>query len=121
MHPEGLVNELGYLPYSNRLVDLLFELISRRCEHKSTVITTDRAFMRWHEAFPNAARVELIDRLMHPCEMVAIEGESYRLKEAKARFEQQPAFFRANPQEDYLGALFGCPRREKSDMPHREV
>lgn len=87
MRAEGLVDELGYLSYSNRLVDLLFELISRRYEHKSTVITTNRAFKGWHEAFPNAACVvELIDWLVHRGEMVAIEGESYRLKEAELRF-----------------------------------
>ena len=60
---------------------MLFELISRRYEHKSTVITTNRAFKEWHEVFPNAACVvSLIDWLVHRCEIVAIEGESYRLK-----------------------------------------
>ena len=72
------------MSYSNRHADLLFELISRRYEQKSTVITTNRAFKEWHEVFPNAACVvSLIDRLVHRCEIVAIEGESYRLKEAK--------------------------------------
>ena len=81
-----LIDEVGYLSYSNRHADLLFELISRRYEHKSTVITTNRAFKEWGEVFPNAAcTVSLIDRLVHRCEVVAIEGESYRLKEAKAR------------------------------------
>ena len=46
----------------------------------------NRAFKEWQEVFPNAAcTVSLIDRLVHRCEVVAIEGESYRLKEAKAR------------------------------------
>ena len=50
------------------------------------MITTNRAFKKWSEVFPNAAcTVSLIDRLVHRCEVVAIEGESYRLKEAKAR------------------------------------
>jgi DNA replication protein DnaC len=85
-----LIDEVGYLSYSNRHADLLFELISRRYEHKSTVITTNRSFKEWHEVFPNAACVvSLIDRLVHRCEIVAIEGESYRLKEAKARAEQK--------------------------------
>ena len=71
---------------------MLFELISRRYEHKSTVITTNRAFKEWHEVFSNAACVvSLIDRLVHRCEIVAIEGDSYRLKEAKARSEQKAA------------------------------
>jgi DNA replication protein DnaC len=81
-----LIDEVGYLSYSNRHADLLFELISRRYEHKSTVLTTNRAFKEWKEVFPNAACVvSLIDRLVHRCEVVAIEGESYRLKEAKER------------------------------------
>jgi len=87
-----LIDEVGYLSYSNRHADLLFELISRRYEHKSTVITTNRAFKEWGEVFPNAAcTVSLIDRLVHRCEVVAIEGESYRLKEAKARTELKAA------------------------------
>jgi DNA replication protein DnaC len=93
-----LVDEVGYLSYSNRHADLLFELISRRYEHKSTVITTNRAFKEWHEVFPNAACVvSLIDRLVHRCEIVAIEGESYRLKEAKARSELKAATRAAAP------------------------
>lgn len=71
---------------------MLFEFISRRHEHKSTLITTNRSFKEWHEVFPNVACVvSLIDRLAHRCEIVAIEGESYRLKEAKARAEQKAA------------------------------
>lgn len=95
-----LVDEVGYLSYSNRHADLLFELISRRYEHKSTVITTNRSFKEWHEVFPNAACVvSLIDRLVHRCEMVAIEGESYRLKEAKARTEQKAAARAVTPRK----------------------
>jgi DNA replication protein DnaC len=95
-----LIDEVGYLSYSNRHADLLFELISRRYEHKSTVITTNRAFKEWHEVFPNAACVvSLIDRLVHRCEIVAIEGESYRLKEAKARSEKKAATRAAAPRK----------------------
>ena len=86
------VDEVGYLSYSNRHADLLFELISRRYQHKSTVVTTNRAFKEWREVFPNAACVvSLIDRLVHRCEVVLIEGESYRLKEAKEQAERKTA------------------------------
>lgn len=69
-----LVDEVGYLSYSNR------------------------AFKEWHEVFPNAACVvSLIDRLVHRCDIVAIEGESYRLKEAKARSELKAAARAAAP------------------------
>ena len=87
-----LIDEVGYLSYSNRHADLLFELISRRYENKSTVVTTNRSFQEWHEVFPNAACVvSLIDRLVHRCEIVPIKGESYRLKEAKERSVKRAA------------------------------
>ncbi|HSQ72071.1 MAG TPA: IS21-like element helper ATPase IstB [Rubrivivax sp.] len=81
-----VIDEVGYLSYSNRHADLLFELVSRRYQHKSTVVTTNRAFAEWGEVFPNAACVvSLIDRLMHRAEVVRIDGASYRAKEAAER------------------------------------
>jgi DNA replication protein DnaC len=80
------IDEVGYLSYSNRHADILFQLVSRRYQNKSTLITTNRAFGEWNEVFPNAACVvSLVDRLVHNAEIVAIEGESYRLKEAHDR------------------------------------
>lgn len=62
------------------------ELVSRRYQHKSTVVTTNRAFAEWGEVFPNAACVvSLVDRLMHRAEVVRIDGASYRAKEADER------------------------------------
>lgn len=85
--PELLViDEVGYLSYSNRHADLLFELIHRRYEKKSTLITTNKAFSEWSEVFPNASCVvAMIDRLIHHAEIVAIKGDSYRHKEAQER------------------------------------
>ena len=81
-----MIDEVGYLSYSNRHADLLFELISRRYQHKSTVVTTNKPFAEWGEVFPNAACVvSLIDRLMHRAEVVRIDGKSYRQKEADER------------------------------------
>jgi len=85
-----LIDEIGYLAYSNRHADLLFEIVSRRYQEKSTLITTNRPFAEWGEVFPNAACVvSLVDRLVHNAEIIQIEGESYRLKEAKERSEQR--------------------------------
>jgi DNA replication protein DnaC len=85
-----VIDEVGYLSYSNRHADLLFELVSRRYEHKSTVVTTNRPFAEWREVFPNATCVvSLVDRLVHHAEIIAIEGESYRLKEAHERSDQR--------------------------------
>jgi DNA replication protein DnaC len=80
------IDEVGYLSYDNRYADLLFEVVTRRYEQRSIVLTTNRPFAEWGQIFPNAACVvTLVDRLVHRAEIIAIEGESYRLKEAKER------------------------------------
>ncbi|MGH6798503.1 MAG: IS21-like element helper ATPase IstB, partial [Roseiarcus sp.] len=85
-----VIDEVGYLSYSNRHADLMFELVSRRYQLRSTLITTNRPFAEWREVFPNAACVvSLIDRLVHNAEIIALEGDSYRLKEARERTEQR--------------------------------
>ena len=78
------IDELGYLSYDHRHADLLFEIVSRRYEKRSILITTNKPFAQWTDVFPNAACVvTLIDRLVHRCEIVHIEADSYRLKESK--------------------------------------
>jgi len=78
-----IIDEIGYLSYSNRHADLLFEIINRRYEQNATIVTTNRPFGEWNEVFPNASCVvSLIDRLVHHSQVIAIEGESYRMKEA---------------------------------------
>jgi len=80
------IDEVGYLAYDNRYADLLFEVVTRRYLNRSIVLTTNKPFAEWNEVFPNAACVvTLVDRLVHRSEIVAIDGESYRLKEAKER------------------------------------
>jgi DNA replication protein DnaC len=80
------VDEVGYLSYDNRYADLLFEIVTRRYEQRSIVVTTNKPFAEWGEIFPNAACVvTLVDRLVHRAEIISIEGNSYRLKEAKER------------------------------------
>jgi len=78
-----IIDEVGYLSYSNRHADLLFEIITRRYEEHSTLITTNKPFTEWRDIFPNAACVvSIIDRLVHHSEIVNIEADSFRLKEA---------------------------------------
>lgn len=79
-----VIDEVGYLSYDSRHADLLFEVVSRRYLQRPVLITTNKAFAEWGEVFPNATSVvTLIDRLVHKSEIVTIEGESYRNKEAK--------------------------------------
>lgn len=81
-----VVDEVGYLSYSNRHADLLFEIVSRRYEERSIIITTNRPFGEWNGLFPNASCVvSLVDRLVHHSEILQIDGDSYRAKEARER------------------------------------
>lgn len=81
-----VIDEVGYLSYSNRSADLLFEIISGRYQEKSTIITTNIPFKDWNNVFPNiACVVSLIERLVHNAEIIDIEADSFRLKEAKER------------------------------------
>lgn len=95
-----VIDEIGYLSYDTRYGDLLFEVISRRHEQRSTVITTNKPFSEWTEVFSNASCVTaLVDRLVHRSEIVSIEGNSYREKEARERAtkRQQARSAKANP------------------------
>jgi DNA replication protein DnaC len=82
-----VIDEVGYLSYDTRHADLLFEVINRRSDRpKSTIITTNRAFKDWDQVFPNATCVvALVDRLTQRSEIVKIDGDSYRKKEAEER------------------------------------
>jgi DNA replication protein DnaC len=79
------VDEVGYLSYDARAADLLFQVVSRRYEQKSIVITTNLAFSDWPSIFPNASCVTaLIDRLTHHADICLVEGQSFRRREAEA-------------------------------------
>ena len=93
-----VIDEIGYLSYGNRHADLLFEIISRRYELRPTMITTNKAFNEWNDIFPNAACVvSIIDRLIHHSDVVNIDAQSYRLKEAK---EQAANKANVNPKKE---------------------
>lgn len=89
-HQFLVIDEVGYLAYDNRHADLLFEVVSRRYQEKSILVTTNKAFSEWNQVFPNAGCVvTLIDRLIHRSEILDIEGESYRKREAMERAAQK--------------------------------
>lgn len=87
-----ILDEVGYLAYDGRYGDLLFEVVSRRYEHKSTVLTTNKVFSEWTQVFETASCVSaLVDRIVHKAEIVKIAGRSYREKEAAERAERRAA------------------------------
>jgi len=78
------VDEVGYLSYDSHAADLLYEVFNRRYEHRSTIVTTNRAFKEWNHIFPNAGCiVTLLDRLTHHAEITVVEGQSYRVRESE--------------------------------------
>lgn len=80
------IDEIGFLSYDARAADLLFQVVSRRYERRSLVITTNLPFSEWPTIFPNAATATaLIDRLVHHAEIITIEGDSYRRRVAEAK------------------------------------
>jgi len=86
-----IVDEIGYLSYDNRNADLLYQCLSLRHEKKSIVLTTNLAFSDWSSIFPSAtSATALVDRVIHHADVIAIEGDSYRLREAKLPRPNRP-------------------------------
>lgn len=81
-HPSLLVvDEIGYLPISRTGAMLFFQLMSRRYEHASTVLTSNKGFEEWGSILGDEVMAAaLIDRLLHHCHVVSIRGNSYRLR-----------------------------------------
>jgi len=78
------IDEVGYLSYDSSAADLLYEVVNRRYERASLLITTNRAFKDWDSVFPNAACIAtLLDRLTHHADVTVIEGQSYRVRESE--------------------------------------
>src|ERR1022692_1593273 len=77
------IDEVGYLSFDDKAADLLYEVINRRYERKSLIVTTNRPFKEWNEVFPNATCIAtLLDRLLHHADVTLIEGDSYRVRES---------------------------------------
>ena len=78
------IDEVGYLAYDTHAADLLYEVVNRRYEQKSIIVTTNRAFKEWNEVFPNATCITtLLDRLTHHADVTVIKGKSYRVRESE--------------------------------------
>ncbi|HEV2773619.1 MAG TPA: IS21-like element helper ATPase IstB [Thermoleophilaceae bacterium] len=84
-----IVDELGYLPLPGEAAAHLFQVISRRYESGSIVLTTNRGIAAWGEIFEDTTvAAAILDRLLHHATVVAIDGESYRLRGHRERLGQ---------------------------------
>lgn len=80
--PLLIIDELGYLPINNEDSNLFFQLISRKYENSSIIITTNHNFKEWGKIFnDDIIASAIIDRLLHHCHLFKIIGESYRIKD----------------------------------------
>ena len=79
-----IIDELGYLPFDPKAAHLFFQLVSKRYEKGSTLITSNRSVSEWGEVFGDSVvAAAILDRLLHHSHVVIIRGESYRLKEKR--------------------------------------
>ncbi|MBN1216472.1 MAG: IS21-like element helper ATPase IstB [Candidatus Lokiarchaeota archaeon] len=77
-----IIDEVGYLPVNKQGANLLFQLIARRYEKNSTIITTNKAFSKWGEVFDDTVLANaMLDRLIHHSHVIPIKGPSYRMKD----------------------------------------
>ena len=84
--PDLLVlDEIGYLPCETRAADLLYTIVSRRHERRSTVVSTNLGYKQWPTIFPSAACVgALVDRFAQHCHTLDIDADSWRKKGERA-------------------------------------
>ena len=79
-----IIDEIGYLQFDEEGAHCLFQLISRRYEKNSTILTSNKSYGEWGEIFKDQViAAALLDRILHHSTTINIKGESYRLKERK--------------------------------------
>ena len=79
-----IVDELGYLPLEANAAHLFFQLVSRRYERGSMLVTSNRAVSEWGTVFgDNVVATAILDRLLHHSHVITIRGDSYRLREKR--------------------------------------
>jgi DNA replication protein DnaC len=80
-----ILDEIGYLPLKKEQADLFFQVVAKRYEHGSVILTSNLSFGDWEEVFDgNAALTSaMLDRLLHHAHVIQIRGESYRLRQAR--------------------------------------
>src|SRR6266498_1641817 len=79
--PLVIVDEVGYIPFDPEAAALFFALVSSRYERSSLIVSSNKTFSAWAEIFGDPVAVAaLVDRLVHHAEVIALKGDSYRLK-----------------------------------------
>ena len=87
-----IIDEIGYLPVDKQGANLFFQLIAKRYERNSTLLTTNQPFSKWGEVFSDSTIANaILDRLLHHSHIVKITGHSYRLKGIYDTFEDRDA------------------------------
>lgn len=85
-----IIDEVGFIPFSQEGANYLFQLISRRYEKKSLIITTNKPLSQWGEMFGDAALANaLLDRLLHHAHVIKIAGRSYRTRALVSELEER--------------------------------
>jgi DNA replication protein DnaC len=81
-YPLIVVDEVGYIPFEPEAANLFFQLVSSRYERASLIVTSNKPFGRWGEVFgDDVVAAAMIDRLVHHAEVIALKGDSYRIKD----------------------------------------
>ena len=81
-----IIDELGYLPMPGEAASHLFQVITRRYEHGSIILTTNRGIASWGEIFEDSTvAAAILDRLLHHATVLQIDGDSYRMRTHRAR------------------------------------
>jgi DNA replication protein DnaC len=81
-YPLLVIDEVGYIPFEPEAANLFFQLVSARYERASLIVTSNKPFGRWGEVFgDDVVAAAMIDRLVHHADVVALKGDSYRLKD----------------------------------------
>ncbi len=80
-----ILDEIGYLPLKKDQADLFFQVIAKRYEQGSVILTSNLSFGDWEETFDGntALTSAMLDRLLHHAHVIQIRGESYRLRQAR--------------------------------------
>ncbi len=90
--PLIVMDEVGYIPFDPAAANLIFQLVSARYERASLIVTSNKPFSAWGEIFGDeVVAAAMIDRLVHHAQIIALKGDSYRLRDKDLARRPRPA------------------------------